>query len=146
MNEHDQASLLLIAYTSQYVFFERKHNREYLFRYPCIRTARILLQCGADVNAKSTKRLTPLHVFVSESTHSDETILRLLCDAGAHLDYVNESGRTPLDITRNTHVKLFLQTKMTINLKCICARQVQRANIPFHGKISNSLATFVERH
>ena len=35
---------------------------------------------------------TPLHVFVSHRAKFDESILQLLFDAGAHLDYINESG------------------------------------------------------
>lgn len=98
------------------------------------------------MNANSIERLTPLHVFAAECTGFYEAILQLLLDAGAHPDYVNESGHTAHDITLNSNMEQLLQTKMAISLKCLCARQVQRAKIPFQGKISSSLATFIERH
>jgi Fem-1 family protein b len=118
----------------------------FVFRYPCLRTVRVLLQCGADVNAYNIERFTPLHIFVSNSASCDEAIFQLLCDADAHLDYASESGKIPIDIAFNTKIKQLLKAKMTLSLKCLCARLIQKAKIPYHGKISNSLVTFIKRH
>ncbi len=104
------------------------------------------MQCGADVNANNIERFTPLHVFVSNSSSCNEIILQLLCDADAHLDYVSESGKTPIDVALNANIKQLLQAKMKLSLKCLCASLIQKAKILFHGKISNSLVNFVKRH
>lgn len=116
------------------------------FRYPCLQTARTLLLCGADVNSSDAKRNTPLHVFVSNSRDNDEAILQLLCNANAHLDCVNDFIETPLDVAFDPKMKQLLKVKMKLSLKCLCARLIQKKNIPFHGIIANSLVTFVERH
>ncbi len=116
------------------------------FRYPCLHTARTLLQCGADVNASNVERNTPVHVFVSNSSDCDESILQLLCDANAHLDCANALRKTPMDMASNSNTKQLLKARMKLSLKCLCARLIQRNDIPFHGKIVNSLVNFVERH
>jgi Fem-1 family protein b len=118
----------------------------FYFRYPCLHSLRILLKCGADVNGLDVVRNTPLHIFVSNSNNCDETIFQLLCDAGAHLDWINALGETPADIASNANIKQLLNIKMKLSLKCLCARLIQKNDIPFHGMISTSLVTFVERH
>jgi Fem-1 family protein b len=112
-----------------------------------MQTARILLQCGADVNANDAMRNTPLHIFVSNNDSiCDESILKLLCDAGAHLDYVNALGETAFDLATNSIIKKQLKSQMYLSLKCLCARLIQKNNLPFHGKFSTSLVNFVEKH
>jgi hypothetical protein len=115
------------------------------FRYPCFQTTRILLQCGADVNAFDVVRNTPLHVFVSNPSNSDESILKLLCDA-SHLDCVNALRETPYDLASDPTIKQILKNQIQISLKCLCARLIQRNSIPFHGNISTSLVNFVQKH
>lgn len=34
------------------------------YRFPCAATAKLLVRCGADVNAMDDERNTPLHVIV----------------------------------------------------------------------------------
>jgi ankyrin repeat protein len=107
---------------------------------------RTLLQCRADVNATDILRNTPLHVFVSNWSTYDETILEYLCNNGAHLDRVNASRETAIDLAGNRTIIQFLKSKMKLSLKCLCARLIQNNNVSFHGKIATSLAKFVEEH
>jgi Fem-1 family protein b len=118
----------------------------FCFRYPCLYTSRLLLQCGADINAIDVDRNTPLHILVSNSNNYDEAILQVLCDADAHLGYTNKSGKTVIDVALNPNIKQLLKTRVTLSLKCLCARLIRTTSVSFHGKIGNSLATFVERH
>lgn len=104
------------------------------------------MQCGANVNAMDAIGNTPLHTLASNSTDCNETILQLLCDAGAHLDYTNALSETPIDITFKSNTKRLLQEKKKINLKCLCAQLIRKCDISFHGKINISLVNFVERH
>ncbi len=107
---------------------------------------RILLQCGADVNANDVEQFTPLHVFVAHSAQCNEVILQLLCDAHAHLDYVNKSGETPIDVAFDRNIKQLLKARMTLSLKCLCARLIQTSRISLQGRVPNSLIAFVKRH
>ncbi|EER27057.1 ankyrin repeat containing protein [Coccidioides posadasii C735 delta SOWgp] len=55
--------------------------------------ARLLLDNGANVNAKDKNKLTPLHV----ATTSEHTkLMALLLDRGAHIEAKEASGDTPL--------------------------------------------------
>lgn len=72
------------------------------FRFPCAEVTRLLIQCGADVNAMDSERNTPLHVIVSyQKPISDfmtlHSIIMDLTEAGAHMDSVNIRGETPFD-------------------------------------------------
>jgi ankyrin repeat protein len=99
------------------------------------------------VNAVDIIRNTPLHVFVSNNEYiCDESLMKLLCDAGAHLDYINSLGETPFDLAINPIIKQLLTRQMHLSLKCLCARLIQKKNVPFRGKCSTSLVNFVKKH
>ncbi|CAF0976258.1 unnamed protein product [Rotaria sp. Silwood1] len=115
-------------------------------KYPCLLTVRTLLQCGADVNQPDAMRNTPLHIFLFNSVTCDETIIQCLCDAGAHLDYVNNWRKTAIDVAPSIAIKQLLKSKMKFSLKCLCARLIQHSNVPFCGNIPTSLVRFVEEH
>lgn len=107
----------------------------------------LLLQCGADVNAMDSCRNTPLHLAVFLDLQSiDVAILHLLCDAGAHLDYANDSGQTALDLVVHLSTRNFLEKRNRISLKCLCARFIRLKSVPYHGKLSSSLTDFIQRH
>ena len=58
-------------------------------------TVQLLLEAGADVNARHRRGHTPLH-WACEQRHPD--VARLLLDAGADVNARDEAGRTPLDL------------------------------------------------
>ncbi|KAK9883902.1 hypothetical protein WA026_004844 [Henosepilachna vigintioctopunctata] len=71
-------------------------------KFPCAETTRLLIQCGADVNAMDIDGNTPLHVIVNyHKPISDfmtlHSIITDLMEAGAHVDCVNKNGETPLE-------------------------------------------------
>jgi hypothetical protein len=111
-----------------------------------LETARILLRCGAAVNAFDAVRNTPLHVFASNKSACDESILNLLCDADAHLDCVNASGETPVDLAYNLNTKQLFRSRTKLSLKCLCARLIRKNSVPFRQTIVASLVSFVEKH
>ncbi|CAF4870832.1 unnamed protein product [Rotaria sp. Silwood1] len=100
----------IISYDDRKLFYRHIHSIVQC-QYPCLHTARLLVQCGAKVNAMDAVRNTPLHLFVSQSTIVDDTIIQYLCDAGAHLDCVNALGETPIDIATNSNIRQFLKAR-----------------------------------
>jgi Fem-1 family protein b len=116
------------------------------FRYPCFQTARILLQSGAAVNAFDAVRNTPLHIIASSKSSRDQSILNLLCNANAHMDYANDLRQTPIDLAIIPDIKQLLKSRMKLSLKCLCAHLIRKKNVPFRETISTSLANFVEKH
>jgi ankyrin repeat protein len=61
--------------------------------------ARLLLESGADVNARQAGGFTPLHSAVQ---NKQEDMLRLLLESGAEPLARNAKGETPLDLARRT--------------------------------------------
>jgi Fem-1 family protein b len=113
-------------------------------------TTRLLIDCGADVDALNSNRKTPLHLVVQNRTSSNVLeIVDLLCNAGAHLDYVNKNGQTPLQSLRSYRCDMieYLKEKMSvIRLKCLCARIVRQQQFPIENILCTSLVNFVQKH
>ena len=74
-----------------------------------IKIAELLLEYGADVNAKSELLVTPLHA-AAEEDHAD--MVKLLIARGALLDATEAGGYTPL-----TRVSIKNRTDMMVLLK-----------------------------
>ncbi|CAF3631409.1 unnamed protein product [Adineta steineri] len=122
-----------------------------LCKYPCYNTVRLLLQCGANIDAIDLKRNTPLHLIAQRNDDIENIlfIINLLCDTGrAHPDCVNDNGQTPLESATNTHVKVHLRKKIGVGqLKCLCARLIRKQKISFkHNQFSSLLVNFIEKH
>ncbi|XP_011137078.1 protein fem-1 homolog A [Harpegnathos saltator] len=62
--------------------------------FPRMDVAKLLLECGAYVDAKNILRSTPLHI-ASRGCNFDNQLVKLLLDYGAHLDTPNRAGDTP---------------------------------------------------
>ncbi|CAM4761520.1 unnamed protein product [Rotaria magnacalcarata] len=122
------------------------YHIQHICKYPCLQTTRMLLKCGAIVNAFDILQNTPLHVIASSKSANDEPLLNLLCDAGAHLDFANVLGETPADLSVIPEIKQLLKRRFKLNLKCMCARLIRKKNLSFHGTIAVSLMNFVDKH
>ncbi|GJQ66144.1 putative ankyrin repeat protein [Trypoxylus dichotomus] len=121
-------------------------------KFPCAETARLLIQCGADVNAMDHDRNTPLHMIVNyHKPISDfmtlHSIIMDLTEAGAHVDCVNIRGETPLDSSATGSVaEIILKTQAKLSLKCIAAMAVKSHKLIYHGHVPEVLESFIELH
>ena len=69
-------------------------------------TCRLLIDRGADVNAKDNDGLTPLHEAAS---HNNLGICRLLIDNGADINAENNRHDVPFNLITNEEVRNFLR-------------------------------------
>ena len=110
-----------------------------------------MLTCGGrwlDLDAMEYSRgYTPLHLTCRRS--DNQKILQILLHAGCHTDCVDRSGRTPLDLIKNSEMQsLFLSERVPSKLKCLCARLVveQQLNLDSLGSSVSALNKFVLLH
>nr|CAD7401983.1 unnamed protein product [Timema cristinae] len=120
-------------------------------KFPCAATAKLLIQCGADVNAMDHNRNTPLHIIVSyQKPISDfltlHSIILELTEAGAHIDTVNMQGETPFEAATTGVAEIILRTQTKLSLKCMAAKAVKTYNLTYEGQVPRSLESFIELH
>lgn len=120
-------------------------------KFPCAATTKLLIRCGADVNAKDYQGNTPLHIIGTyERAISDfqtlHTIILELTENGAHMDTVNNKGQTPIQASTTGVADLILRTLTKINLKCLAAKVITQNNITYKGLVPHDLESFIELH
>ncbi|XP_037043236.1 protein fem-1 homolog CG6966 [Bradysia coprophila] len=123
-------------------YFQYENNIRVVF--PNIEVAKLLIDCGADVNAQNESRSTPLHV-ASIAYNYDGTLIQMLLDAGAHLDQPNKyDDRAVQFITMNATNIIPLINYTT--LKCQAATVITKYKIPYRNQIPKTLEDFVKLH
>jgi len=120
-------------------------------RFPCASTAKLLIQCGFDVNAIDVRRNTPLHIIVSypksisdfQTLHS---IIMTLIEAGAHMDAANCFDETPFETATTGVAEIILRTQSKLSLKCIAAKAIKKYRLCYKGQVPSHLEAFIELH
>ena len=72
--------------------------------------------------------------------------LEVLFDWGAHHDFVNNDGNTPMDMAQTDEARMILSERRKLELKCICARAVKKFGIPFVGLVPKTLEKYISMH
>ncbi|XP_076030914.1 protein fem-1 homolog B-like isoform X1 [Oratosquilla oratoria] len=126
-------------------------HTNHVCKFPCATTAKLLITCGASVNAMDANRNTPLHLIVSyQKPISDfltlHSIIMALIEGGAHMDTVNQMGATPFDSATTGVAEIILRTQKKLNLKCLAAKVVKIHGIPYKGQVPTHLEAFIELH
>ncbi|KAK9516110.1 hypothetical protein VZT92_024066 [Zoarces viviparus] len=119
--------------------------------FPSAQVTKLLLDCGAQVNAVDHEGNTPLHVIVQYNRPISDfltlhAIIINLVEAGAHTDMTNKQKKTPLDKSTTGVSEILLKTQMKMSLKCLAARAVRRHQITYRNQIPKTLEEFVEFH
>ncbi|GLH16192.1 Palmitoyltransferase Hip14 [Gryllus bimaculatus] len=116
-------------------------------KFPCAAAVKLLVECGADVNAMDMKRNTPLHVIASSrDTYPACKIISTLLDAGAHIDVVNIYGEMPFNFAKKDAVLKRLLMNLPYSLKCLAARAVKASKMSCEDLIPQQLLEFIELH
>ncbi|XP_022670280.1 protein fem-1 homolog B-like isoform X3 [Varroa destructor] len=126
------------------------HTRN-LCHFPCANTAKLLMECGGDVNAINEQGDTPLHLIVAYSKPITDfftlhSIISALIERGAHTDVVNYKGQTPQDAATTGVAELVLRAQSEISLKCIAAKAVHKHGVHYKGRVPRELTSFIEMH
>jgi len=121
------------------------------FGFPCIKTVKLLLNAGFNINATNNSEDTPLHRAATFNPHWRKyhlitDMLKVLIDAGAHHDFVNNGGLTAMDVSINVRARNFLSHIKTLELKCITARAIKKFGLPYLGVVPQTLEKFISMH
>lgn len=95
--------------------------------FPHVKVVKLLLECGAKVNARNESRSTPLYI-ASKAGIFNSPLINLLLDHGAHLDVPNKTGKTPAHLISSypgNNVNLLNY----ISLKCHAAQAMCKYGI-----------------
>jgi ankyrin repeat protein len=115
--KHDMAKLL-IAKKAQ-VNVKNSFNRNLLHLANDLELTKLLLDKGADVNARDAGGFTPLRVAIERK--NDLELIKLLLAKGANINAKDSIGNTPLHIAaaldRFEEVELLLQKGADVNAK-----------------------------
>lgn len=134
------------------------YNTNGVCKFPCAATTKLLIRCGADVDAMDNERNTPLHMITSwtkpiyavKST-TLYSIITALEEAGAHLDTVNKRGEIPYYAGSSGYfctapTGAILRSRRKLPLKCMAAEVIKTYGISYRGKVPRSMESFIELH
>ena len=120
---------------------------------PCLQAVNLLLNEGFNnyfivINNEGN---TPLHIAVMLEPRNDKLylvteILQLLFYGGAHHDFVNNDGKTPMDMAESVEAAVILSERRTLELKCISAKAVKKFGIPYLGVVPKILEKYISMH
>ena len=121
--------------------------------FPSADTVKLLLNAGFNVNATDWDGDTPLHRAASlepgdDLIHQVPEIMKALFYGGAHHDFVNNDGKTPMDMAKTDEARMILSAaeRRKLKLKCISARAVKKFGIPYLGEVPKTLEKYISMH
>lgn len=114
--------------------------------FPHLEVVKLLLECGANVNARNEWRSTPLHI-ASEPFNFQNALIKLLLDYDAHLDTPNRAGETPVRLISSNAMNS-VNLVNYISLRCCAAQAIQKYGIRCRRRIDlpDTLFQFLELH
>jgi len=123
-------------------FFEDGSQMGNLF--PSLSVAKLLVECGARLNATNSLESTPLHT-ATNLTNFKQEVVELLLSHGAHIDMKNVQGVRPAHLLATNPASTVSITRF-LTLKCLCAQVISNNKLPFRGEVPEVLETFIEAH
>ena len=122
-----------------------------IVKFPNEKLCKLLVKCGADVNAVDESHNTPLHLIVRYNKPISDfmtlySIIMALTEHGAHIDMSNGQGQTASDVATTGVAEIIIRKQRQLSLKCFAARVVRKKNIDYRGHVPTSLESFIEMH
>ncbi|CAB3229079.1 unnamed protein product [Arctia plantaginis] len=126
-------------------------------QFPCMRTTRLLLECGVAVDAIDELRRTALHqalisyqLIPDEREQWSEALRGVVCELlarGAHVDAVDANGITPLLASTGGPAELIVRSALRPRLSCLAAGALARAGARYRpAHVPRDLHAFLAMH
>ena len=116
--------------------------------FPSADVARVLIELGSDVDCLDNQGNTALHIATSNKTINNQVVevVKVLLEAGAHIDFTNESGVTPFKALENASFSGIVCPVRYVTLQCLAAATIKRCGIVFRDQLPPKIADFVSQH
>ena len=130
-------------------------------KLPLHKVVSLLLDYGCPLNSEDDNGNFLLHLAVSLKEDSSLECVKVLVEAGAHIDAVNHKNQSPLEKAKNIDVTAFegyskhrsaivnylqLSERKHVTLRCLCAKTILKSNIRYNIILPNFLVSFVSEH
>ncbi|CAH0764558.1 unnamed protein product [Diatraea saccharalis] len=126
-------------------------------QFPCMRTTRLLLECGLDVDASDDTRRTPLHVALisyqlipDEREQWSESLCAVVCELlsrGAHVDAMDADGITPLVAAIGGPAESVIRAAIRPRLACLAAAAMALSGARYRpASVPRDLHSFLRMH
>ncbi|XP_064465580.1 protein fem-1 homolog C-like [Ornithodoros turicata] len=112
--------------------------------FPDEKVSRLLLECGADVEATNHSMSTPLHVASLRNNYRP-AVVKVLLEHGAHVDRRNGNGNQPHRMLQGIP-ECNLNPLHYVTLSCLAARKIMERRIRYIGEVPVSLEGFIRLH
>ena len=98
---------------------------------PCVKTTKLILHAGCDVNTVNFEGETPLHLAVTftpgdKQVETLKQILEILLDIGADTKLVNNKGQTPLECCESDVARRILSETRAVGAMDVVTRDVRK--------------------
>ncbi len=137
--------------------------------FPSPAVAKLLVECGAKVNAANDNASTPLHAACMPANYKQEVsfcrncmtgnkmsltppysfeilqIVEMLLSNGAHVDARNASSQRPTDLLRAIPGCKVNPLQFT-TLRCLAAAAISKHSVCYEGQVPEVLEDFVKVH
>ena len=133
-------------------------------QFPSVDVVRLLIECGADPNAKDTsaEANTSLHVAATggkSSIHNAAAaaaaagaasnksgVVDALLEGGAHLDAINGRKKSFQHLLKDQPVHEVVNVAKHTSLQCLAARAIKNNQIAYKNVLAKSMVEFVDLH
>lgn len=115
--------------------------------FPSTSVVKLLVECGAKINANNQTGSTPLHT-ASMVENFNQEIVEILLDNGAHIDIRNTDSDRPVDMLKRIPggAGSKINPLHYTTLKCLAARVVAKHGVPYKEEIPSILEEFIQAH
>jgi len=112
--------------------------------FPSVPAISLLLECGADPDARDEEGNTALHT-AAQNKPAKPAVIQALLENGSHFDLVNNDKRTFANLLKGQALHEIANSARHTSLSCLAARVVRRQGLPT-SSLPATLQQFVADH